>query len=171
MIALPLTRAAMAGSTSAAPGVKSSTRPPWLDTTMAAAPAATAASASSTVITPLTMNGSRVAAITSCSSAGVLGPTGWPFMAMVTRPAPSTSMPVATRPASSAVRRWSLIMSWVRGLMMAMEAPLLALPALMPLPNMVGSAPSPVMHRVPAWSAPATISAMKSSSVILPPML
>lgn len=36
-------------------GVKSSTRPPWLETTIAAAPALTASSASSAVITPLTI--------------------------------------------------------------------------------------------------------------------
>ena len=51
------TASAISGSTSALAGVWPSTRPPWLDTMIAAAPASAAFCAPRTVMTPLTMNG------------------------------------------------------------------------------------------------------------------
>mmetsp|Transcript_6399 Transcript_6399/g.15071 ORF Transcript_6399/g.15071 Transcript_6399/m.15071 type:complete len:200 (+) Transcript_6399:151-750(+) len=53
----PRTSSAIAGSTSIVAGTESSCRPPWLDTTMAAAPALMASLASSGCMTPLAMMG------------------------------------------------------------------------------------------------------------------
>ena len=52
MVILPPTASAMAGSTSAVAGHWSSTRPPWLETTMPAAPASRAFFAPATVMMP-----------------------------------------------------------------------------------------------------------------------
>ena len=167
----PRTGLAISGNTSAAPGAWSSTRPPWLETTIAAAPASKAMTASSGVMTPLTMKGSLVAATSSASSANDFGETGWPLSAMTSRPAPSTSMPTAAAPAASALASISLTASWARGLTMGMPQPPCALMASTPLPYMAGSAPSPHMPMVPAASAPSMIMRMKTSSASLPPML
>ena len=57
IFSLPPTAAAMSGRTSAVAGHWSSTRPPWLETTMPAAPASRAFSAPRTVMMPLRMKG------------------------------------------------------------------------------------------------------------------
>ena len=75
---MPRILAATDGSTSAVPGVWSSTRPPWFDTTITRAPADKAASASSTDMTPLTTKGSEVEDASSDSSATLFRNTGWP---------------------------------------------------------------------------------------------
>lgn len=51
------TASAISGSTSAVAAAPGSTRPPWFDTTMAAAPASTAFSAPRTVMMPLRIMG------------------------------------------------------------------------------------------------------------------
>ena len=64
----PPTASAMAGSTSAVEGHWSSTRPPWLDTTMPAAPASMALRAPAGVMMPLRIKGLPANAMISRSS-------------------------------------------------------------------------------------------------------
>ena len=88
----PLTASAMAGRTSAVAGTPSCTRPPWLDTTIPAAPASRAFRAPLTVMIPLMIKGTLAYSMTSRSSATVLEPAGGLSPLRKGRPAASMSM-------------------------------------------------------------------------------
>lgn len=76
ILTLPPTAAAISGRTSAVAGLWSRTRPPWLETTIAAAPAWAALTAPLTLMMPLTMKGTSVRAMISFISSTDLLPAG-----------------------------------------------------------------------------------------------
>ena len=127
----------------------SSTRPPWLDTTMAAAPASLAFKAPLTVITPLTMKGRSASFTISASSSTLLLPAGGVMFLRKGRPAASTSMATAKQPLALAWVIFSRMVSMFQGLMVGTPQPPAAPMALVAISITVGLVPSPVKAAMP----------------------
>ncbi len=157
---------AMAGSASAVPGTASKARPPWLETTMASQPHSSAASASSTLSTPLSMNfRPRACAFSTMalSSARLLGDTGRLLLARAVMAAVSISMPTTPQPARATRSRRSKKASPAQGLMTGMPQPSTASTAFSPH-SKASDVPSPVQAMLPAERAPSVTTWAKRSS-------
>ena len=156
MVILPPTASAMAGSTSAVAGHWSSTRPPWLDTTMPAAPASRAFFAPATVMMPLAMKGLPAMATICRSSSTVLLPAGGVMFFRKGRPAASMSMATAKGSAERTRSIFSRMVSIFQGFTVGTpQPPFLAMAAT--APSMTeGSVPSPVKAAMPASAQAAT---------------
>ena len=153
-VARPATARAMSGSTSAVAGHPSSTRPPWLLTTMALAPASTAFSAARAVMTPLMMKGtSRLCAMARSCSAD-LGPAGGSRPFKNGSPAASTSMATANDPQARASSRRRSSASPLHGFTVGTPTPFVSLMAWQDPTNSSIATPSPVKAATPsAWAA------------------
>ena len=143
----------------------SSTRPPWLDTTMAAAPASLAFSAPLTVITPLTMKGLLRMPTISRSSSTLLLPAGGLRFFRKGRPAASTSMATAKQPLSRACSILARMVSMSQGLMVGTPRPPAAAMARVAWVMTLGSVPSPVKAAMPASAQARTSTSLYVMSV------
>ena len=159
----------MAGSTSAVAGHWSSTRPPWLDTTMALAPASRAFLAPATVMMPLRMKGFSAHSTICFSSSTVLLPAGGVMFFRKGNPAASMSMAMAKGLAVFTRSSFSFTVSRFQGLMVGTPQPWVRVMALA-VPSMTaGSVPSPVKAAMPASAQAGTRMALYSRSLYLSP--
>ena len=165
----PFTASAMAGSTAAVEGTPSWTRPPWLDTTMPAAPASRAFLAPFTVMTPLMIKGTPAYSMTSRSSATVLDPAGGLRPFRKGRPAASMSMANTLAPEALAASSLAKRVSLSQGLTVGMPLPPLRPMALAAASKTAGSVPSPVKAAMPTWAQASTRISLYSMSVNLSP--
>ena len=165
----PLTASAISGRTSAVAGTWSRTRPPWLEITIAEAPASTAFCAPRAVMTPLMMNGTLASAIMPRSSSTVLLPAGGFRFFKNGRPAASMSMATANAPVARTRAIFSAIVPASQGFTVGMPNPALAFTALQAPTITAGLVPSPVKARIPAsWQAGTRISLYSRSVYLVP---
>ena len=129
----------------------SSTRPPWLLTTMPLAPASSAFFAPFTVIMPLRMNGLPFISLTiSFSSSTVLLPAGGVRFFRKGRPAASMSMATAMGSAAPTSSAFSRTRSIFQGLMVGTPQPWFFFSASAAAWITAGLVPSPVKAAMPA---------------------
>ena len=140
----------MSASTSCVAGQSSSTRPPWFETTMPAAPASMAFSAPLTVMMPFKINGTPAARAISFNCSTVLLPAGGSRCCKNGRPAASMSMAMAKQPElrASAIFRATVALS--HGLTVGMPAPPQAVMAAAAPSMTLWFVPSPVKAAMPA---------------------
>ena len=145
----PSTAVAISSRTSAVAGHWSRTLPPWLDTTMAAAPASLAFKAPFTVIIPFTIKGTPAASTISRSSSTDLLPAGGLKFFKNGRPAASISMAAAKAPASLTSAIFSRIISTFHGFTVGIPSPPAFLIASVAATITLLSIPSPVKAAIP----------------------
>ena len=148
-VILPPTASTMAGSTSAVAGHWSSTRPPWLETTMPLAPASRAFLAPATVMMPLRMKGLPAIRAISCSSSTVLLPAGGVRFFRKGRPAASMSMAMAKGSAAFTSSIFSRMVSMFQGLTVGTPQPPDFFSASAAPSITAGLVPSPVKAAMP----------------------
>ena len=136
-------------NTSAVAGVWSRTLPPWLDTTIALAPASNAFFAPDTVIIPFTMNGIPAALTISPSCSTVLLPAGGLRFLRNGSPAASISMATAKALLSFTIFILSATISLLHGFTVGTPAPPASLMAFVAATITLASIPSPVKAAMP----------------------